>query len=114
MKKKGEIAKYVLIVSVVFGVLFYLSILICVCLDSEGNLKAALLGLFIGALVAPELEGKLIKNKLTYQTIVGISFGVAWMYLLQVDAEYYLAGVLLGGLVGASTPFWAKGLQLPC
>jgi hypothetical protein len=110
----AKIAKWVALISLGFGALFYLVSLFCHCTDKVRHLNVALLGGFVGALAVPEIDKRLLKNKFAYQTTIGVLLGVVLVYLFGSDTEMYLAGIIIGGVFGASTPIWIKGLQLPC
>ena len=106
--------KYIAIISLGAGLLFYLASLLCNCTDSSKHLFIGMLGVFIGALAVPEIEEKLIKYKMSYQISIGVLLGALIVFIIGSGSEWYLAGIIGGGIFGASTPIWINGLQLPC
>ena len=73
-----------------------------------------LLGVFLGALVLPELEKKLFKRPVVYQIIVGLFLGLGIAYVFEATPEWYATSILLGGFFGSLTRYWWKGISLPC
>lgn len=106
--------KIILLVSIGAGVLFILSSLLCNCSELDNSLYIGFFGLFVGILVAPEVEKKLIKHKAAYHLFFGALFGIATAYIFGAGIDWYFVALLGGGLFGLATPVWYHGIHLPC
>lgn len=108
MKNLKRTASVTITISVIFGMLFVFGSVLGSNEGFDRHLKIGLLGLFIGALAVPELEDKLIKHPIVYQSIVGVLLGVCAVYMLGLPVEWYFIGMVGGFLLGYLAPFWVK------
>jgi len=72
-----------------------------------------LLGAFIGLVAAPEIEPKAFKNAWIFQSLSGIFSGGIVSLLMGLNLENSIAVMFIGGILGWSTPFWARYVQVP-
>jgi len=102
-----------LISSFGFAFVFGLSSLLFYFGDWKRTLLVTLLGLFIGFIVAPEIEPKVFKIAWLVQLIGGLFAGgiIGWLFLSS--AEKVGISIICGGIFGWLAPFWVKHVQIP-
>lgn len=71
---------------------------------------AAVFGLVVGALAAPEFEPKLFPRPALWQTLLGAAAGALVAVSFDGRAEAAVAGVIVGGFLGAFANQWVKHL----
>ena len=72
-----------------------------------------LFGLFVGALAIPEIETEAVKNPVLFQTVVGIVGGSIAAVAFQTDFEYVIYSSIIGALLGFTSHYWIKYVQIP-
>ena len=97
------------------GALLFLGSCYAFC-DVRGDalLQVGILGLFLGALAVPEIDDKIIKFPVTYQTFIGTGGGVLLGHLVSATTETYIFGGILGAVIRFLAHYWLESINLPC
>lgn len=69
---------------------------------------AALMGVVVGALAAPELEPKLFRRPGVWQTLVGAAGGALLALSFAGTIQALVAGAIVGGVLGAFANLWVR------
>ena len=70
-------------------------------------------GFLIGAIAAPELEPKYFRYPALWQATFGALAGITLVGVMHPTTEAFLAGALIGLLLGLVAPYWIKHVQMP-
>jgi presenilin-like A22 family membrane protease len=73
----------------------------------------ALTGLFVGILLAPELEPKKFRNGWLLQISAGAIAGIFIGLFFRQESEFIIYCSILGGFIGWTAPKWIKHFPFP-
>ena len=82
-------------------------------LSMSGVLLGATFGFTLGVVGAPELIPRAFRFPALWQIGWAVMGSVLVAYQLDAPGEGYALAVVLGGLLGWSSPFWIKDVPLP-
>jgi hypothetical protein len=73
----------------------------------------ALSGLFLGAIGAPEMEPKAFRRPRVWQSVCGVIAGATLAAAMGAPLLGWTAGVVFGGILGATARHWIYHVQIP-
>ena len=82
-------------------------------LSMPGVLFFATIGFTFGVVGVPEIVPRAFRSPALWQTGWAVVGSVLIAYQLDAPGEGYALAVVLGGLLGWSSPFWTKYVDLP-
>jgi hypothetical protein len=94
--------------SVFFSVLFALVGGLSRGYEVHSVLILAVSGLLLGAIAAPEVEPKAFRYPAVWQVCFGVLGGVLFVSANPGGPLEFMAGALIGGLLGFLAPYWLK------
>ena len=71
------------------------------------------IGLFVGILLAPEIEPKKFKRGWLLQMIAGLFAGLLVGLFFGLDESLIVSCGVIGGFLGWIAPTWVKHVQIP-
>lgn len=105
--------KVAIYVSVITAAIFGAVSLIFYFGDWIRLILVVIFGLFVGLMVAPELEPKKFKYGWVLQTSAGIVAGVMAGLFFGLTGEEILDCGIIGGFIGWLAPLWVKHVPIP-
>jgi len=99
---------FVVITAVAFGVSVWLR-----GMSTESVLVSATAGFTLGLVAVPALMPRNFKSPALWQIGWAIVGSLLIAYQLDAPGEGYAVAVVLGGLLGWSSPFWIEYVHLP-
>lgn len=81
--------------------------------DLHTILVYGLMGAFLGAVGAPEVEPKYFKSPITWQIMFATSGCLLFAYAVASPFEGYVLAVIAGIILGYTAHFWIKHVVFP-
>ena len=70
-------------------------------------------GIFIGAVMAPEIEPKYFKHPKIWQTASSLAGCILFAYNIEALENGYVLAIIIGLFLGTTASFWVKHVTFP-
>ena len=81
--------------------------------ETHALLIYAFAGIFIGAVMAIEIEPRYFKFPVFWQTILSISGCMLFAYSIHASAITYILAAIIGLFLGLTAQYWLKHVTFP-